>query len=165
VDDAQVTVIVILRNSPRNSRHRNSKSFSKTFGPPIFEIVPFVIVENAIKYAPPGTAIVVKFDENDDEIIIRFESLGPEITEREMSRIFERSYRGSAVRDSQRTGSGIGLFAAKTIVENHFGGKIFVNQFDASLLIDENTFWDTRFTVIVPVVRDETALKSKMRRS
>lgn len=37
------------------------KSFDFVQGPPIFEIVPFVIIENALKYAPYKSELIVKF--------------------------------------------------------------------------------------------------------
>ncbi|WP_082698142.1 sensor histidine kinase [Novosphingobium fuchskuhlense] len=119
-------------------------------GPSIFEIVPFVIVENALKYAPHGSNILVRFEEKENEIIIRFESLGPKIKDSEKNKIFDRDYRGESVRNSSQTGSGIGLFAAKTIAESHFKGRIFVNQFDAEYWDDGECFYETRFTVVLP---------------
>src|SRR3546814_4730914 len=94
---------------------------------------------NALKYAPTGSEVLVKFEEKTDEILIRFDSLGPVIGDKEKNRIFERSYRGEAVRGSSLPGSGIGLFAAKTIVETHFGGKIFVNQIESEIRSEEHT--------------------------
>src|SRR3546814_19660665 len=76
------------------------RSRDNVVGPPIFEIIPFVIVENALKYAPTGSEVLVKFEEKTDEILIRFDSLGPVIGDKEKNRIFERSYRGEAVRGS-----------------------------------------------------------------
>src|SRR3546814_11997957 len=74
------------------------RSRDNVVGPPIFEIIPFVIVENALKYAPTGSEVLVKFEEKTDEILIRFDSLGPVIGDKEKNRIFGRSYRGEAVR-------------------------------------------------------------------
>lgn len=126
------------------------RSWQNVFDPSIFEIVPFVIVENALKYAPTGSKIAIRFEEKDNQVLIRFESLGPRIKDSEKERIFGRNYRGESVKDLPHPGSGVGLFAAKTIVESHFKGKIFVNQFDAELWMDGDCYYETRFTVIVP---------------
>lgn len=126
------------------------------FGPPIFEIVPFVIMENALKYAPYNSEVVVRFQEEHRKCIIRFDSYGPRISQKEKNRIFERDYRGEAAQQLGRSGSGIGLFAAKTIVENHFDGKIFVNQLEPRYLIGGQEYWSTRFTIIVPTQESET---------
>ena len=120
------------------------------YGPPIFEIVPFVIIENALKYAPFASELTIRFEEKESETIIRFDSFGPKITTKEKDKIFEKSYRGEAVKTSQKGGSGIGLFAAKTIVETHFGGKIFVNQLEDKKSFESQDYWPTRFTLILP---------------
>ena len=127
----------------------------KIFGPPIFEIVPFVVVENALKYAPHGSDLVVRYQEDDEKIIIRFESLGPKISKKEESQIFEKDFRGDAAKDSGSSGSGIGLFAAKTIIEEHFDGKIFVNQFEQEAIIGGIYYFHTRFTVVLPAQSDD----------
>ena len=130
----------------------------KIFGPPIFEIVPFVIIENAFKYAPYGSDIIIRVEQNFDkmEIILRFESYGPKIKESERKRIFERNFRGTSAEDSFKSGSGIGLFAASTITESHFSGSIFVNQFDEIIEQDDSKYYKTRFTVILPAADERS---------
>lgn len=123
-------------------------------GPPIFEIVPFVIIENALKYAPYGRTIVVRFEEGVTNVIIRFESMGPLISDKEKLLIFNKKYRGEAVQGGRTKGSGIGLFAAKTITETHFGGQIFVNQTGDEVWMDGTAYRMTRFTLILPTVKD-----------
>jgi signal transduction histidine kinase len=124
----------------------------KIHGPPIFEIVPFVIIENAFKYAPKGSEILIRFEENfeQENIIIRFESFGPKIRVSEYKKIFERNFRGSSVQKEFKAGSGIGLFAARTIIETHFSGSIHVNQLDDAFEADGEVFYRTRFTIILP---------------
>jgi len=129
------------------------RSFGLSFGPPIFEIVPFVIIENAIKYSPKGGEYKIRFEENDDQILVRFESFGPKIKDSEKDKIFSQAYRGEAAA-VERNGSGIGLYAAKTLVENHFGGKIFVNQLEDKLYYNDSVYFSTRFTVILPKVAE-----------
>jgi K+-sensing histidine kinase KdpD len=91
----------------RKIKHRLSgNSFGFTVGPPILEIVPFVIIENAIKYAPQGSELVIAFEELDKEIYVYFESLGPRIRGRERSRIFEQTFRGRP--PAHRSGVGRG---------------------------------------------------------
>lgn len=131
-------------------------SFSLAYGPPIFEIVPFVIVENAIKYSPYGTEIVIRFEETPSEIIVRFESFGPKIKDAEREKIFEQNFRGEAAKNSQKGGSGIGLYAAKTILESQFSGKIFVNQLDENIWYDNDVLYKTRFTIVVPIYQESS---------
>jgi Histidine kinase-, DNA gyrase B-, and HSP90-like ATPase len=140
------------RMNHRHVKYRiEGKQFNLVYGPPIFEIVPFVIVENAVKYAPSGSEIIIRFEENDDEIVARFDSLGPRIRDSEKSKIFEQHFRGDAARNSERSGSGIGLYAAKTLVESHFGGRIYVNQEIQPIIVNLVEYFNTRFSVFLPV--------------
>ena len=126
-------------------------SYAEIYGPPIFELIPFVLIENAIKYAPVKSQLAVRYENKDEEIIIRFESLGPKIKQSEKQKIFHQNFRGEAAETRQSGGSGIGLYGAKTLVESHYGGKIFVNQDDQLNIISGVNFFETRFTLIFPI--------------
>ncbi|GAB5486581.1 MAG: hypothetical protein Pars2KO_01510 [Parasphingorhabdus sp.] len=149
------------------SIHLEGSLKSKIYGPPIFEIVPFVIIENAFKYAPVKSKIAVKLEENfrDNEIVMRIESFGPKIRDNEKKKIFERNYRGIGAGENFKSGSGIGLFAAKTIVETHFGGAIFVNQFHENLIHDDAEYFYTRFTITLPAAEQKQERAGRRRPS
>jgi hypothetical protein len=152
-------------NNKHLKRQIEGSCFSKIWGPPIFEIIPFVIMENAVKYAPQNTEILVKIEESEDKIFVRFDSVGPEVKDSEKKKIFEENYRGMAVRHSERSGSGIGLYAAKTLLESHFGGEIKLNQFEQTNLISKEPFFKTRFTVIVPkAIDNDISIRPSFRR-
>jgi len=149
----------------RHIAHRmDGASFGYTYGPPILEIAPFVVMENAIKYSPANSNIVIRIEENSEDMIVRFESIGPKIKDSEIDKIFEPNFRGAAAASTDRTGSGIGLYAAKTVVEQHFGGKIFVNQFDQTGLYDRVPFFQTRFTIVLPRVSERETRRVVSRR-
>lgn len=103
-------------------------SFNITFGPNIFEIVPYIFIDNAIKYSPTGGSINVTVQDSPAETLIIFFSYGPRINEDELATIFDRGYRGVHALDSARPGSGLGLSLARNLVENHFKGTITVEQ-------------------------------------
>lgn len=145
----------------RNIRYRtDGRQFKNVFGPPIFEIIPFVITENAVKYAPAGSEILVRFEENDKDIIVRFESYGPKIKDSEKYKIFDQHFRGDAARQSERSGAGIGLYAAKTLLESQFNGSIYVNQLEQSIWQDGNVLYLTRFTIVLPITEEIAAVRS-----
>jgi two-component system phosphate regulon sensor histidine kinase PhoR len=52
---------------------------------------------------------------------------GPGLTADEQAQIFQRFYRGAAVRHNPQTGLGLGLFISRQIVELH-GGRIWVES-------------------------------------
>lgn len=83
------------------------------------ELLPFLLIDNAIKYSPLGKEILVKFEENDKKIIVTIESYGPYIGRDELYRIFEKDFRSQSVKQTGIAGSGIGLFLAQTICDLH----------------------------------------------
>lgn len=139
------------------------RSYNHVQGPPIFDIVPFVIIENALKYSPFKSELVIRFQDEVGKSIVRFESYGPKISPKEKSRIFDRNFRGDAAAQIESSGSGIGLYAAKTITETHFRGRIFVNQFDNFLWLDGQEYFPTRFTIVLPAMSEEEAATSQIR--
>jgi hypothetical protein len=84
-----------------------------------FDILPYVILENAIKYSPKEELIDINFSENSDWIFIEFVSYGPKIDEDEYQKIFEQGYRGKNTRNLEEHGNGIGLYLARRICEIH----------------------------------------------
>ena len=85
------------------------------------EEVVFQLLENAAKYAPPGSRIVISAREDVGEIIeIRVEDQGPGIAVEERGRIFDKFYRSPATA-SAASGSGLGLAIVRGIVDAHRG--------------------------------------------
>ncbi len=88
------------------------------------------LLNNAIKYTPPGGLIEIKSDIGDNFIILSIKDNGIGFTEEEKTRIFtqfgkiERYGQGL---DIIAEGSGFGLFISKKIIELH-GGDIWVES-------------------------------------
>ncbi len=83
------------------------------------------LVHNATKYAPEGTRIAVRIERADDRAIVRVQDEGPGVPPQERARIFEPYARGVASDDVP--GSGIGLFAARRVVEGQ-GGDLWLED-------------------------------------
>ncbi|HKF36477.1 MAG TPA: ATP-binding protein, partial [Ktedonobacteraceae bacterium] len=81
------------------------------------------ILDNAIKFSPPGRQVTVKLQEQDNEYLISIIDQGIGINPEYLDRIFERFYRVRNTASRQYAGIGMGLFVAKAIVEAH-GGSI-----------------------------------------
>jgi PAS domain S-box-containing protein len=81
------------------------------------------LLDNAIAYTDTGGTISVALSETDNAIFVSIADTGRGIPEDELPYIFDAFYRAS--RDT--TGSGLGLFIAKTIIEAH-GGRIRVES-------------------------------------
>jgi two-component system, OmpR family, sensor histidine kinase KdpD len=84
------------------------------------------LLDNAGKYAPPGTPITIMSEVRDRALVTSVADRGPGIDGVDQSMIFERFYRASGQRKSA-PGTGMGLAIAKAIVEAH-GGDIGVTS-------------------------------------
>jgi two-component system, OmpR family, sensor histidine kinase KdpD len=84
------------------------------------------LVENALKYSPGDSPVVVSAERRDARIVIGVADRGPGIEENERARIFDKFFRGRRHRFDTK-GTGMGLAIAKGIVEAH-GGRIWVES-------------------------------------
>jgi len=80
------------------------------------------ILDNAAKYGPPGTEIVIAAERSGDAIAIAIDDEGPGIPEPDRERIFDMFYRVRAG-DGDSKGTGLGLAIARGILDAH-GGSI-----------------------------------------
>jgi two-component system sensor histidine kinase TctE len=78
------------------------------------------VVDNALRYVPPGGVVTVTVGYETDRCVLRVEDDGPGIPARERALVFERFYR---VLGNGAEGSGLGLAIVKEIVESS-GGTI-----------------------------------------
>jgi two-component system sensor histidine kinase KdpD len=83
-------------------------------------------VENALKYSPEGSPLVISAELKGGKIVIGVGDRGPGIEENERTRIFDKFYRGRRHRFDTE-GTGMGLAIAKGIVEAH-GERIWVES-------------------------------------
>lgn len=82
------------------------------------------LLDNALKYAEPGSEVRVNAKDDGDRVMICVADSGPGIPERERERIFEKFFRRSGVRN-RLPGSGLGLHIAREIARIH-GGDLWV---------------------------------------
>jgi signal transduction histidine kinase len=67
------------------------------------------LVENAVKYAPPGGRIVLSAREEGDTVRISVRNSGGHLDPTDLPHLFEPFYRGAEAESSQAKGSGLGL--------------------------------------------------------
>lgn len=87
------------------------------------------VVDNAIKYSPTGSAIVVRTGATRHRASIAVVDEGPGIAREERERIFDRFYRIDEARSRETGGAGLGLAIAKWAVEAN-GGRISLEPSD-----------------------------------
>lgn len=78
------------------------------------------LLDNALKFTPPGGEITLRLAPIDDEVCIEIEDNGPGMSDDEKARIFNRFAQGSAGRKFS-PGTGLGLFLCKKSVDAHHG--------------------------------------------
>ncbi len=99
------------------------------------------IVDNAIKYTPKGSIIVIETKKKGGKVEIEIADNGPGISDEVKSHVFEMFYSGSnKVADSRRS-LGLGLSLCKSIVNAHEG----------EIKVSDNHPHGTIFTIILPV--------------
>jgi signal transduction histidine kinase len=79
------------------------------------------LIENAVKYSPNGSKILVSTEEVDGHIQVQVADQGIGIPQDELSHVFTKFYRSHLVKNGPIKGSGLGLFLAKYFVELHKG--------------------------------------------
>jgi two-component system, OmpR family, sensor kinase len=83
------------------------------------------ILENAVKFSPPGGEVTVRGTAEGHEATLAIADHGRGIPAPEVPQVFDRFYRGSAARESEVPGFGLGLAISRTLVEAQ-GGHISV---------------------------------------
>jgi signal transduction histidine kinase len=78
------------------------------------------LVDNAIKYSDRG-AIVIKVDRVGEKLLFSVKDNGVGISKETMDQLFKKYSRASDAGKANATGTGLGLYVAKEIVEAHHG--------------------------------------------
>jgi two-component system sensor histidine kinase KdpD len=82
------------------------------------------LIENALKYTPPGSPLEVTARAGDDEVTVEIADDGPGLAPGDEERAFEKFYRGSV---AGAGGAGLGLAICRGIVLAH-GGRIWAEN-------------------------------------
>lgn len=101
--------------------------FPIAMDPDLMKQVMSNLVENAIKYSPEDTKILISSEEKDQQVIIQIADQGQGIHPDDLSNIFMKFFRSRNAKSSPIKGSGLGLYLAKYFVELH-QGKIHVES-------------------------------------
>ena len=76
------------------------------------------LLDNAAKFAAPGTAITIQITKKDGKAITTVRNLGATIPPDELPLLFERFHKADYSRSMDREGVGLGLYIVKTILNN-----------------------------------------------
>jgi len=95
--------------------------------PTLLEQAVVNLLDNAVKYSEPDSAIHLKASATDSELQIIVEDQGIGIAKKHLSRLFERFYRVDKARSRKLGGTGLGLAIVKHIAQAH-GGQVTVKS-------------------------------------
>ena len=79
------------------------------------------LVDNAVKYSPPGGRVAVRGCARGDELALEVEDRGIGIAQEHLSRIFEKFYMVDGGVTRRLGGTGVGLYLVREIVKLHKG--------------------------------------------
>uniref|UniRef100_UPI00405782BD sensor histidine kinase n=1 Tax=Acetatifactor sp. TaxID=1872090 RepID=UPI00405782BD len=107
------------------------------------------ILENAVKYSEQDTSIDIRVSYLPSNILLEMEDEGMGIPEAELHEIFKRFYRGSNAKKVIKDGAGVGLYLARSIIEQQ-GGTIVAKR---------KSEHGTIFKIMLPLNVNETLTK------
>lgn len=83
------------------------------------------LLDNAIKYSPPGTTVTLGSADDSDGVVITVADQGPGVPPDERDKVLDRFYRSSTV--TGLPGSGLGLSLVNAIARHH-GGQLILGD-------------------------------------
>jgi two-component system, OmpR family, sensor histidine kinase KdpD len=92
----------------------------------LLQMALFQLLDNAAKYARPASAITLRAESTDVEVVFSVRNEGSYVAPEERQRIFERFYR-SPDTQHKAAGTGIGLSVTRRIAEAH-RGRVWVES-------------------------------------
>lgn len=96
------------------------------------------LLDNAMRYSPPGGEVTVTLTREADQVACRVIDRGPGIPAEHLPYIFERFYRADSARGRDDGGSGLGLAIVSSLVQAH-GGHVTASSIEGQGTT--MTFW------------------------
>lgn len=116
--------------------------------------VVYNLSDNAVKFTNEGGYIAFSTQKEDESVKFSIRNSGEGIAPKDLPHVFERFYKTDRSRSKDKTGTGLGLYIVKTIIDIH-GGSITVSS-----AVGEYT----EFSVILPIGADaDDKTKSELR--
>lgn len=94
--------------------------FCRRSDPDRLRQVAAILLDNAFKYVDEGGTVAVRLAQEGKRAVLEVSNTGPGIAPADLPRVFERFYRCDRARPDDGS-YGLGLFIARTIVEEHRG--------------------------------------------
>jgi len=106
------------------------------------EIVFDNVLDNALKYTEPGGAIALKVFYEKGSMHVEVSDTGVGISKNQLHRVFTKFFRADNALHLHTSGTGLGLYVVKNIIEKH-GGSVIVESVEGK---------GSKFSVTLPIV-------------
>lgn len=83
------------------------------------ELVPFLLIDNSMKYCLRKTSINIYIEDTLSNQKVILKCIGPQLVEGEIYKIFDRGFRGKNAQIVEAEGSGIGLYIVNEVCKLH----------------------------------------------
>jgi two-component system sensor histidine kinase KdpD len=100
------------------------------------EQVVWNVLQNALKYSPPGSPLVITAELAGTVVALRISDHGPGVPVEERERVFAKFYRYQHPDQARVPGSGVGLTICKGLVEAHGGQIAFSEHHGGGALVE-----------------------------
>jgi len=124
--DLQQLLAQLVRDATAQAQARRIELTLQDAGPALLHAEPdglqillHNLLENALKYTPPGGRVTLRCAQDADATRVTVEDSGPGIPADQREHMFERFVRGA---DAGSSGSGLGLSIARAIAQRHGAG-------------------------------------------
>jgi signal transduction histidine kinase len=87
--------------------------------PLLMQILANNLIDNAVKYSPPGSPITIRLKKDRDQGILELIDEGTGIPKKEQKRIFQKFYRVGNEDTRIAQGTGLGLYLSRKITRDH----------------------------------------------
>ena len=77
------------------------------------------LLDNAVKFADPGSCLVVKLYKDEEKVYVSVKDRGETIPPEDLPFIFDRFHKSDRSRSLDKDGMGLGLYLVKTIINSH----------------------------------------------
>ena len=114
----------------------------------MYNIIPLVLIDNAIKYSLPDQDITVTVNDSYGTVSVQVESYSLQINEKDSKKIFKKNFRANNAVHVATEGSGLGLYLAD-VVANANGFKINHTETGSSSRKNDLTYVNNIFSFYI----------------
>ncbi len=127
----------------------SGSSFKKPMAYDSLEVIPLVLIDNAIKYSHAGQSIEVLVTDTRGGVNVEVHSFSVYLTPEERGELFQRGRRAVNAKAVAARGAGLGLYLAQTVARAH-GFTIAHSADDKCVMIGSVGYANNVFSFCVP---------------